>query len=179
MPLNFGTGQTKPYAKYNSKADKWFGPNGEEIGRPTFVADFDNLCTGWLRFREGQPPERRIDPSPDRASPCPGDGFKQGFVVALYSEKYFGGTVEFSSASMHVRNAIADLYNNAWEKERDDHPGELPVVVCTGSQTMPDRYGVNYKPILTISEVGPSPGRAAGRESGRFRRCLAGRGPCA
>ena len=52
MPLNIGaSGSIKPYAKYNSKADKWFtrGDEGDvEIGRPTFVADFANIATGWL-----------------------------------------------------------------------------------------------------------------------------------
>ena len=74
--LNIGaSGSIKPYAKYNSKADKWFvrGDEGDvEIGRPTFVADFANIRTGWLRFREGQAPERVIDlespPAPARAS---------------------------------------------------------------------------------------------------------------
>ena len=48
MPLNIGaSGSIKPYAKYNSKADKWFarGDEGDvEIGRPTFVADFANIA---------------------------------------------------------------------------------------------------------------------------------------
>ena len=40
------------------------GETGDvEIGRPTFVADLANIATGWLRFREGQAPERVIDPS--------------------------------------------------------------------------------------------------------------------
>ena len=54
MTLNIGgSGATKPYAKYNSKADKWFarGETGDqEVGRPTFVADLANIRTGWLRF---------------------------------------------------------------------------------------------------------------------------------
>ena len=69
MPLQIGTsGSFKPYVKYNAKADKWFipGENGDhEIGRPTFAADFANICVGWFRFREGQAPDRVIDPSLD------------------------------------------------------------------------------------------------------------------
>jgi hypothetical protein len=70
-----------PYAKYNSKADKWFARGF--IGRPIFVADFANIRTGWLRFREGQAPERVIDPSLERVAPSPGEGFKRGFVLAV------------------------------------------------------------------------------------------------
>ena len=67
MALNIGaSGTIKPYAKYNSKADKWFakGQDGDvEIQRPTFLADFKNIATGWLCFREGQAHVSLIRPS--------------------------------------------------------------------------------------------------------------------
>ena len=69
MPmLNIGgSGIAKPFVKFNAKADKWFvrSPEGgdQEIARPTFLLDLKNIRTGWLRFREGQAPERVIDPS--------------------------------------------------------------------------------------------------------------------
>ena len=147
--LNIGaTGSIKPYVKFNAKADKWFakGEVGDvEIGRPTFVADLANIATGWLRFREGQAPERMIDPSLERAAPCPDEGFKRGFVLAVYSQKFFGGLAELSSASIHMGNALRELYAD-FERERASHPSQVPVVACTGSEPMKDRYGVNYKP---------------------------------
>ena len=154
MGLNIGgTGNGKPYCKYNAKADKWFvrGADGEdvEIGRPTFVADFDNIATGWLLFREGQAPERVMDASIDRAAPLPGDGFKRGFVVMAYSPKFFGGAAEFASASIHLSNAIKDVYAQ-YEAERASNTGKLPVIACSGSQAMKDRYGTNYRPIFAI-----------------------------
>lgn len=154
MPLHIGgTGAGKPYAKYNAKADKWFvrGEDGEdrEIARPTFAIDFANIATGWLLFREGQAPERRIDPSLDRAAPSPGEGFKRGFVVTTFSPKFFGGAAEFSSASIHVSNAVKDVYA-AWEAQRGQHPGQLPVIACTGAEAMKDKYGTNYRPRFEI-----------------------------
>lgn len=153
MPLNIGAnGTVKPYTKYNAKADKWFVKSDDgdvEIARPTFVADLANIATGWLRFREGEAPERVIDPSLDRAAPSPGEGFKRGFVLAIYSKKFFGGAVELSSASIHMGNAIREVYA-AYEETRKDHPGQLPVIACTGSEPMKDRYGVNYRPKLAI-----------------------------
>jgi len=142
----------KPYAKYNSKADKWFakGENGDvEIARPTFIADFPNIVTGWLMFREGQAPERVIDPSLDRAAPSPGEGFKRGFVLAVYSKNFFGGLAELSSASIHMGNALREAYQ-AYEEQHGNHPGQLPVLACTGSEPMKDKYGTNYKPKLEI-----------------------------
>jgi hypothetical protein len=153
MPLNIGaTGSIKPYVKFNAKADKWFakGENGDiEIARPAFIADLPNIATGWLRFLEGQAPERVMDTSLDRAAPNPGNGFKRGFMLAVYSQKFFGGFAELSSASIHMGNAIREVYS-AFEAERASHPGQVPVIACTGSEPMKDRYGTNYRPKLEI-----------------------------
>jgi len=147
-----GSGNITPFAKYNAKADKWFirGEDGDlEIPRPTFVADFDNIRTGWFRFRENQAPERVIDPSLDRSGPCPDEGFKRGFVLSVFSQKFFGGLVELSSASIHMGNAIREIYQ-AFEADRGNHPGEVPVIACNGSEAMKDKYGTNYKPVLAL-----------------------------
>lgn len=154
MPLHIGgAGTGKPYVKYNAKADKWFvrGEDGEdqEIARPTFAIDFANIATGWLMFREGQAPERRIDPSLDQAAPSPGEGFKRGFVVMTFSPKFFSGAAEFSSASIHLSNAVKELYA-VWESQRGQHPGQLPVVACTGAESMKDKHGTNYRPKFEI-----------------------------
>ena len=156
MNLNIGgSGIIKPYVKYNAKADKWFvrSPEGgdQEIARPTFLLDLKNIRTGWLRFREGQAPERVIDPSLDRAAPSPGEDFKRGFVVTAYSPKFFGGAVEFSSASIHLSNAIREVYA-AFEEDgaKTENRGKVPVVACTGSEPMKDKYGTNYRPKLEI-----------------------------
>lgn len=156
MPLNIGgSGTAKPYVKYNAKADKWFvrAPEGGdlEIARPTFLLDLKNIRTGWLRFREGQAPERVIDPSLDRTAPNPGEDFKRGFVVMAFSQKFFGGAVEFASASIHLSNAIRDIYA-AFEEQggKAENRGKVPVVACTGSDPMKDKFGTNYRPRLEI-----------------------------
>ncbi len=172
MGLNIGgSGIIKPYVKYNAKADKWFvrSPEGgdQEIARPTFLLDLKNIRTGWLRFREGQAPERVIDPALDRAAPSPAEDFKRGFVVTAFSPKFFGGAVEFSSASIHLSNAIRELYG-AFEEHgaKPENRGKVPVVACTGSEPMKDKYGTNYRPILDGREVGRSSNRVCGRKPG-------------
>jgi hypothetical protein len=156
MPLNIGgSGTVKPYVKYNAKADKWFVRGAEggdiEIARPTFQLDLKNIRTGWFCFREGQAPERVIDPSLDRTAPSPGAEFKRGFVVMAFSPKFFGGVVELSSASIHVSNVIRELYG-AYEAQasQTEHHGKVPVVACTGSEPMKDKYGTNYRPKLEL-----------------------------
>jgi hypothetical protein len=154
MPLNIGaSGSAARYVKYNAKADKWFakGENGDiEIAPPTFIADLPNIVTGWLRFLEGQAPERVMDPALDRAAPNPGNGFKRGFVVAVYSQKFFGGVAELSSASIHMGNAIREAYSD-FEAQRGSHAGQVPVIACTGSEPKKDPHGTNYRPKLEIA----------------------------
>jgi len=154
MTLNIGgTANRKPYFKYSAKSDKWFvrGADGQdkEIERPTFAADLANIETGWLRFREGQPPERVMDPSLQNAAPCPGDEFRRGFVLQAFSPKYFDGVAEIASTSIHLSNVIKQIYEQ-FLRERDAHPGKVPVLSCTGSQPMKDPHGTNYRPIITI-----------------------------
>jgi hypothetical protein len=156
MTLNIGgSGVTRPFVKFNAKADKWFvrSPEGgdQEIARPTFLLDLKNIRTGWLRFREGQAPERVIDPSLDRAAPSPGEDFKRGFVVTAFSPKFFGGAVEFSSASIHLSNTIREVYA-AFEEDgaKTENRGKVPVIACTGSEAMRDKYGTNFRPKLEI-----------------------------
>ena len=35
-------------------------------------------------------------------------------------------------------------------RSRPTHRGELPVVACTGSEAIKDRYGINYRPTFKI-----------------------------
>ena len=90
-----------------------------------------------------------MDPSIDQPAPSPGEEFKRGFVVMTFSPKFFGGAAEFASTSIHLSNAIKDVYAQ-YEAERANHRGELPVVSCTGSEAMKDRHGTNYRPIFKI-----------------------------
>jgi hypothetical protein len=154
MSLDIGSsGIFKPYAKYNAKSGRWFirGSEGKdvEIGLPNFVADLDNIATGWFRFHEKQAPERILDPSIDRRAPVPGEDFKRGFVLPAFSPKFFNGAVEIASASIHLGDAIKQLYEQ-YKAERAAHPGKLPLVSCTGSEPMRDRYGTNYRPNFKI-----------------------------
>jgi hypothetical protein len=154
MGLNIGgSSNSKPYFKYSAKSDKWFvrGADGEdkEIDRPTFAADFANIETGWFRFDEGRPPERVMDPSLEHATACPGEKFRRGFVLQAFSPKYFGGAAEIISTSIHLSNVIKEIYDE-FVKEKDTHPGKVPLLSCTGSQAMKDRHGTNYRPMIKI-----------------------------
>lgn len=155
MGLNIGgTADGKPYCKYNAKEDKWIvrAADGREseVQRPVFAIDFENIATGWLRYREGQAPERVMDSNLSLRAPLPGDGFKVGFVVMVFSPKYFGGPAEFASTSMHLSNAVKELYAQ-YASDRRTNPGKVPVIACTGSRAMEGRHGTNYRPTFAIA----------------------------
>jgi len=72
-------------------------------------------------------------------------------VVLLYSTKFFNGVAELSSGSMHLSNAIKELYAT-FEEQRNDHPGKVPVVACTETTPMKGKFGTNHPPTLEIVE---------------------------
>ena len=100
---------------------------------------------------EGMAPEKVMDPSLTQPAPSPGENFKRGFVLTIYSPKYFGGAVEFGGSSLHLANAIKDVYGE-YEAGRAANPGKLPVIACTGSQAMKDKFGTNYRPTFALAK---------------------------
>lgn len=145
-------GDFDPYVKYNAKAGRWYCKQGNEeveVQNPVFVADFDNIKTGWLLFLEGQAPSKVFDASLTQPADKPSDKHKRGFSLRLYSDACFGGVVELCANSMHLCNAINDLYC-AYEAGKQE--GKLPVVKYTGSTPMKDKMGTNYKPNFEIEK---------------------------
>lgn len=153
MGLNIvQSGEFRPYCKYNAKAGRWYVKKDEEeteVPNPTFVADFDNIKTGWFLFLEGQAPNIVHDPSLSQAAPKPSDAHKRGFELNLFSQSLFGGVVVMTAASMHLNNAINEVYEQ-YEAQRGANAGKLPVISCTGTTPMKDKMGTNYKPNLTL-----------------------------
>lgn len=153
MALNIvQSGEFKPYVKYNAKAGRWYVKKDDaevEVPNPAFIADFDNIKTGWFLFLEGQAPNIVYDPSLTQPAQKPSDAHKRGFEVNLFSEKLFGGEVVMTAASMHVCNAMNDVYVQ-YESERSANAGKLPVIQCDGTTPMKDKMGTNYRPNLKL-----------------------------
>lgn len=148
-------GNFDPWVKYNGKAGRFYkkGPNGEEVEviNPVFVADFDNIKTGWIYFAAGTAPDRVWDASLSQPAPKPSENHKRGFSLRLFSNAHFDGVGELSSSSMHLCSAVNDLYT-AFEAGRAQNPGMLPVVKYTGSTPMKDKKGTNYRPNFIIEK---------------------------
>lgn len=153
-------GSYEKYFKFNSKSGRFYmkGDDGEvEVTPASFVADLENIKTGWLMFAAGMAPDRVWDASLTQPAPKPSEHHKRGFSVRLFSNASFGGVVELSSSSMHLCNSINDLYES-FEKQKGATAGLMPVVKFTGITSMKDAKGTNYKPTFVIEKWIAAPG---------------------
>lgn len=159
-------GNFKVYVKYNAKAGRFYTkedkPEADEYEVTSFVAvfDMDNLKTGWFLFAPGVAPVKNMDPSLSEVAPKPGDGFKRGFELDVFSEKNLGGVREFASTAGAVIEAMNDLYDH-WVAGHAANPGKLPVVKCVGVTPVTNKHGTNYRPQFEIVSWAERPAELA------------------
>lgn len=146
------SGNFDRYIKFNGKAGRFYLKNEEgveeEVVPTSFIADLENIKTGWMMFAAGMAPDKVYDPNLSTQAPRPSENHKRGFSLRLFS-KSFGGIVELSGSSMHLNNSINDLYED-YESKREE--GKVPVVKFTGTTAMKDKQGTNYKPNFQIEK---------------------------
>lgn len=148
-------GDFDPYLKYNAKAGRWYTkPDGQgaeeyEVANMTAVFDIPNIKTGWFLFSAGAAPDKRFDPSLSEALAKPGENFKRGFELKVFSDKNIGGVREFASTAGAVIDAMNAVYD-AYQAAPEAATGKLPVVQCTGVTPITGKHGTNYQPTLGI-----------------------------
>lgn len=145
----------KVYVGFNAKAGRWYTKrDGKdepmfEVTDLTAVFDMTSLKTGWFKFNTNMPPEKVIDPSFTESVPNPGQDFKRGFQLDLYSEKNLLGLREFTSTATIVIQSMNALYD-AWMAAPETATGQLPVVRCVGVTAIGNKHGTNYQPKFEI-----------------------------
>jgi hypothetical protein len=150
-----GGGDFKPFLKYNAKAGRWYTKADEagaveyEVTNMTAVFDMENIHPGWFLFAAGVAPVKQLDPSMSQQSASPGDGFKRGFEMLVYSDKNLGGVREFASTAGVVIDAMNALHTD-WEAAPERSSGKLPVVKCVGTLPITGKHGTNFSPALEI-----------------------------
>lgn len=148
-------GEFKVFVSYNAKAGRWYTKEDKpeaqqfEVTNMTAIFDMDSLKTGWFLFAAGTAPIKQFDPSLSEAAPKPGEAFKRGFELDVFSEKNLLGVREFASTAGVVIDAMNELYDH-WESGRAANPGKLPVVKCVGVAPVTNKHGTNYRPQLEI-----------------------------
>lgn len=155
MTAPSGGGDFKVFVSYNAKAGRWYTKrDGKdepqfEVTDMTAVFDMPGLQTGWFKFTSGVAPEKVMDPSFSESAPNPGQDFKRGFQLDLYSEKNLLGLREFSSTAGIVIDAMNNLYD-LWVAAPETATGKLPVVRCVGVHPVTNKHGTNYQPKFEI-----------------------------
>lgn len=145
----------KVFISFNAKAGRWYTKrDGQdepqfEVTDMTAVFDMPGLQTGWFKFAANVAPEKVMDPSFSEAASNPGQDFKRGFQLDLYSEKNLLGLREFSSTAGIVIEAMNSLYD-LWLVAPETATGKLPVVRCVGVQPVTNKHGTNYQPKFEI-----------------------------
>lgn len=163
-------GDFKVYVKYNAKAGRFYTKEDKpeaaefEVTNFTAIFDMDNLKTGWFLFAPGVAPVKNMDPSLSEAAPKPGEGFKRGFELDVFSEKNLMGLREFSSTAGAVIDAMNDLYDH-WAADKASNPGKLPVVKCVGVTPVTNKHGTNYRPQFEIVSWADRPSELVGGTS--------------
>lgn len=167
MTVATGDGDFKVFVSYNAKAGRWYTKKDEkdapqfEVTNLTAVFDMPNLKTGWFLFAAGVAPVKQYDPSLTEAAPKPGEGFKRGFELDLFSEKNLLGVREFASTAGIVIESMNALYD-AWLAAPESKAGKLPVVKCVGVHPVTNKHGTNYQPQLEIVSWVDRPAELAG-----------------
>lgn len=155
MPLGLqtGGGDFLPIVKYNAKAGRWYKRNEDktetEVTNMTAVFDLDNIEIGFIKFHPDGGPDARLAPANQPMPPSPGEGYKNGFRVKLFSPANLDGLREWMANSGLANEAMNDLYS-MFEAEVGNHNGEAPVVQFLGADPISGKHGTNYKPRFEI-----------------------------
>ena len=135
LNLSSNSGSGNSYIRFAPQANAWTNRDGEEIQLKKVVMDLDTVQTGWLMIGAGV-----RDWQPDvvlgAKSQSPGEGYKRGFVVTLYSKEL--GLVDWSANAYGPCKGFEKIYNEA-EKVADDFDGKLPVIEYVNST--PEKVG--------------------------------------
>jgi len=129
LNLSNNNGSGNSYIRFAPQANAWTNRDGEEIQLKKVVMDLDSVQTGWLMIAAGM-----RDWQPDEVlgakSQSPGEGYKRGFVVTLYSKEL--GLVDWSANAYGPCKGFEKIYNEA-DKAASDNFGKLPVIEYVNS----------------------------------------------
>jgi hypothetical protein len=129
LNLSNNSGSGNSYIRFAPQANAWTNRDGEEIQLKKVVMDLDSVQTGWLLIAAGM-----RDWQPDELlgakSQSPGEGYKRGFVVTLYSKEL--GLVDWSANAYGPCKGFEKIYSEV-AKAAGISDGKLPVIEYVNS----------------------------------------------
>ena len=129
LNLSNNSGSGNSYIRFAPQANAWTNRDSEEIQLKKVVMDLDSVQTGWLLIAAGMR-DWQPDETLGAKSQSPGEGYKRGFVVTLYSKEL--GLVDWSANAYGPCKGFEKIYNEC-EKAVGDKPGKLPVIEYVNS----------------------------------------------
>jgi len=128
LNLSNNNGSGNSYIRFAPQANAWTNRDGEEIQLKKVVMDLDSVQTGWLMIAAGM-----RDWQPDEVlgakSQSPGEGYKRGFVVTLYSKEL--GLVDWSANAYGPCKGFEKIYSDCMKMSGET--GKLPVIEYVNS----------------------------------------------
>jgi hypothetical protein len=179
-------GDFTPIVKYDARSGRMFridriqgvdGFDNDPIDiTATFKACFDleGVETGWMLFAPGTPPSLKLIPLavldaggtyPEKPTP----DHKPGVRFMLKLSPKCGGDKpvrEIAGQSKAFLQAVEELYAQ-YEREKPQHPGDLPVVELVRTVPVKSAQSTNYKPEFRISGWAKRPADLTPREPSR------------
>ena len=135
LNLSNNNGSGNSYIRFAPQANAWTNRDGEEIQLKKVVMDLDSVQTGWLMIAAGMR-DWQPDETLGAKSQSPGEGYKRGFQVTLFSKEL--SLVDWSANSYGVCKGFEKIYNEC-EKAAGDNAGKLPVIEYINST--PEKVG--------------------------------------
>ena len=138
------------YVKHDNMTGKGFFNGDTDLSDVNFVADFENCKIGWGKFlngdyfKEWQQDIATKRPDQDQLI---ANGYKRAFSLNLFSNDY--GLKVWERDSAMEWNSFLDVAK-AYEVEKDNRQGKLPIIGYESSEKITTKNGVFYKPVLKI-----------------------------
>lgn len=151
--LNLGGGGGN-FLRFQPSVNAWIHKD-QEVQLKQIVLDHTSMKTGWGKMSEGAAPEWQWDAQLGVGGRIPSDDkdkegrlvWKRGFAVTLFTRTT--GVAEWSSTGTGPCIGFEKIVEEIWN-EKDQHPGEVPVVEYTGSEARKIGKGNTRAPNFTL-----------------------------
>lgn len=164
-----GGGDIVPLVKYDARAGRLFrvdradGMNTPvDISRSfKAVVDLENVEVGYMNFATGGAPDFVLTKLGEPLPARPSQDYKQGVRIMMKLGKDCGADVREMATVAKVGLKGLDDLHTAYEAAREQHPGQLPVVVLKDTLAVTSegqgQKSTNYQPVFEIVAWAPRP----------------------
>lgn len=157
-----GTGDFKPYIKYDARAGRIFRAPNKDAGENAAIditmnfaalMDLKHIKVGWLDFPTGAAPDYQVQDVSLGLPPKPNGTHKQGFVMSVMLPN--DGTIYEMASSSKATVESFNVLHTEFENAPEAKAGKLPVVAMVNTLIVEtqSKKGTtrNYQPVWKIT----------------------------